>query len=232
MASGTLEERERAYLTCAFAALQSPCEDADVVLRIILLQAVISAVQESPALKKIEGHGLDLGRLKDSLLQIATPVITSGKRKGKDLFALLIALEAMSCLDRGTVKQAVSSATSSLREASDALLDNGVQAGWQIRMFLANHFPEALASPLKVNMSYERAASAEEDGGPDESTSEISLGKTALLRYVDAVVQAVDEDTKLGYLKELLAEDDESQSELGRLLVIYRLIQHLKGKLP
>lgn len=230
MASGSLEERERVYLKGAISLLQSPCPETDVVPRLVLQQAFISTVQGSPAATKLEGDGLDLDGLRDGLLQVASPAITSGKRQGKGLLALLVALEALDGVDEEVVRKAFSSAVPSLLEASDSLLENGVQAGWQVRMFVANHFSEALVAPLKVRMSAEPQAAAEEDEGAADGSSAASLGKTALLRYVDAVVQTADENTKLGYLDELLSEDLDGQDGPGRLLVIYRLIQHLKGK--
>lgn len=230
MTNGSPEEREKAYLKDAITLLKSPCEDSDIAPRIVLLQAFISTVQASSAAKKLEEDGLELDSLRDQLLQIASSAVVSGKRTGKGLLTLLAALEALDGLDRQAVRQALSSAVPSLLEASDSLLENGAQGGWGIRMFLANHFPEALVSPLKIKkMSVETSVSAGENGETKDSESAAALGKTALLRYVDAVVRSTDEDTKLGYLKELLEESD-GQDALGRLLVIYRLIQHLKGK--
>jgi nucleolar pre-ribosomal-associated protein 2 len=233
MTSGSPEEREKAYLKDAITLLKSPCEDADIAPRIVLLQAFVSTVQASSGVKKLEEDGLELNSLRDQLLQVATSAVMSGKRSGKGLLTLLAALEALDNLDRQAVKQALSSTVPSLLESSDSLLENGAQAGWEIRMFLANHFPEALVSPLKIKMSIEVPASTEEDGETKGSDSAAAaLGKTALLRYVDAVVRSADEDTKLGYLKELLLEESDGQDALGRLLVIYRLIQHLKGRSP
>jgi nucleolar pre-ribosomal-associated protein 2 len=232
MTSGSPEEREKAYLKDAITLLKNPCEDADITPRIVLLQAFVSTVQASSAVKKLEEDGLELNSLRDQLLQVATSAVMSGKRSGKGLLTLLAALESLDDLDRQAVKQALSSAVPSLLESSDSLLENGAQAGWGIRMFLANHFPEALVSPLKIKMSIEVPASTEEDGETKSSESAAALGKTALLRYVDAVVRSTDEDTKLGYLKELLLEESDGQDALGRLLAIYRLIQHLKGRSP
>ncbi|KAL2016239.1 hypothetical protein VTK56DRAFT_4044 [Thermocarpiscus australiensis] len=228
MTSGNIEGRERRYLTGAISLLQSPYQDSDVIARIILLQAFVSAVQSSPAARKLEGDILDLNGLWRSLLQIASPVVTSPKWYGQELLALLVALEALGSLDRETVRQSLSDAVPSLLDASDSLLAQGVQAGWEIRMFLANHFPEALRPPLKLKVSVDRSASAEGDGDVEGGFSALTLGKAALLRYVDAVVRAADEDTKLGYLEELLLDECDVQE----LLVIYRLVQHLKGSRP
>ena len=232
MTSGSPEEREKAYLKGAASLLQSPCQDSDAAPRIVLLQAFISTVQASPAAKKLEGNGLDLNSLKNQLLQVASSAVTSSKRTGKGLLSLLAALEALSDLDQQVVRQSLSKSVSSLVEASDSLLEDGVQAGWEVRMFVVNHFPEALASPLKIKMSVEAAEPAAGDVADEEEGHEpaATLGKTALLRYVDAVVRSADEDTKLGYLRELLLEDGDDQGALGRGLAVYRLIQHLKGK--
>jgi nucleolar pre-ribosomal-associated protein 2 len=232
MASGSPEDREKAYLRKAISLLQSPCQDSDVVPRIVLLQACISTLQASSALKKLEADGFDLASLKNHLLRLSLPVITSKKQNGKALLALLITLEALSSLDRDVVRQALSDAVPALLETSDALLGNGVKAGWEVRMFLANHFPEALPSPLVFKMSVETSAATEEEDGPVSGESAATLGKTALLRYVDAVIRSADEETKLGYLEELLRGDSDDKDAISRLLVIYRLIQHLKGKTP
>ncbi|KAK3902784.1 nucleolar pre-ribosomal-associated protein 2 [Staphylotrichum tortipilum] len=231
MASGSPEERERTYLKAAASLLQSPCQDSDVAPRIVLLHAFVSTVQASPALKKLQGDGLDLDGLKSHLLQVALPVVTSKKRTSKGLLSFLVALEALSDLDRPVVKQALSGKVSSLIEASDVLLESRAQAGWEVRMFVANHFPEALGSPLKVNMAVEAPAHTGEDEEDEAESGEsaAALGKAALLQYVNAVVRSADEDTKLGYLQELLLEDSNGQDATGRLLAIYRLIQHLKG---
>lgn len=229
MTSGNLEDREKDYLKGAVSLLQSPCQDSDVVPRIILLQTFISASEGANAVKKLEGEGIDVAGLKGTLLQITSPVIQSKKRNGKGLLALLVALEALDSLDDEVLRKAFSGAVTSLLETSDSLLDNGVREGWQIRMFLTNHFPEAIASPLKVKMSPESPATEGEDGEADVDTSGVALGKMALLRYVDAVVQGADDTRKLGYLQELLLEDQKDRDTL-RLSVMYRLIQHLKGK--
>ena len=232
MTSGSPEEREKGYLKGAASLLQSPCQDSDAAPRIVLLQAFISTVQASPAGKKLEDDGLDLNSLKNQLLQVASSAVTSSKRTGKGQLAFLTALEALSDLDQQVLRQSLSKSVTSLVEASDSLLEDGVQAGWEVRMFVVNQFPEALASPLKIRMSIEAAESATGDEAGEEEGNEpaAKLGKTALLRYVDAVVRSADEDTKLGYLQELLLEDGDDQDALGRGLAIYRLIQHLKGK--
>ncbi|KAL2256287.1 hypothetical protein VTK26DRAFT_1892 [Humicola hyalothermophila] len=230
MTGGNLEDREKAYLTGAVSLLRSPCKDSDVVLRIILLQAFIAAVQTSAAAKKLEGEGIDLNGLKEVLLELAPPLVTSGKRNGKWLLELLTALEALSDLDGEVLRKTLSGAVPSLLEMGDSLLENGAQEGWEIRRFLVNHFPDAIASPLKVKMSPEGLKTAGEVVEADVDASGGALGKMALLRYVDSVVQVVDDSRKLGYLNELLLEDQGDRDTLGRLLVIYRIIQHLKGE--
>ncbi|KAH6636135.1 Urb2/Npa2 family-domain-containing protein [Chaetomium tenue] len=232
MTNGSPEEREKTYIKDAISLLQSPCQDSGAAPRLVLLQAFISTAQASSIVTKFEEDGLNLGSLKAQLLQVASPAVTAEKRTGKGLLVLLVALEALNELDRQAVKQALSNAVPSLIEASDSLLENGLQVGWEVRMFVSNHFPEALGSPLKIKMPVASPPSQGEDvEGAEGNESAASLGKRALLGYVDAVVQPADEDTKLGYLKELLLEDGEAQDMLGRQLVIYRLIQHLKGKL-
>ncbi|KAK4123227.1 hypothetical protein N657DRAFT_672237 [Parathielavia appendiculata] len=228
MASGNPEEREKSYLEEAASLLQSPCQDSDVS-RIVLLQAYISTLQASPALETLEADGLDLNSLKNHLLQLTLPIIASKKRNGKSFPALLIALEALSDLDREAVRQVLANSAPGLLKTSDSLLENGVKAGWGIRIFLANFFPEALTSPLRVRMSPETSTAAEQEDEPRSSEPAATLGKTALLRYVDAVVRSADEETKRRYLQELLLEDSDGPDVLGRLLVIYRLVQHLKG---
>ncbi len=230
MTSGSPEEREKAYLKGAASLLQTSCQDSDAAPRIVLLQAFISTVQASPAAKKLEDDGLDLNSLKTQLLQLASSAVMSSKRTGKGLLAFLAALEALNDLDQQVLRQSLSKSVSSLVEASDSLLEDGDQAGWEVRMFVANHFPEALASPLKIRMSVEVAEAAADGADGEGHEPAETLGKTALLRYVDAVVRSADEDTKLGYLQDLLLEDGNDQSALGRGLAIYRLIQHLKGK--
>ena len=232
MTNGSPEEREKTYLKDTISLLQSPCQDSGAAPRLVLLQAFISTVQASPIIKKLEEDGLDISGLKAQLLQVASPAVTAEKRTGKGLLAFLVALEALNELDRQAVKQALSSAVPSLIEASDSLLENGLQVGWEVRMFVSNHFPEALGSPLKIKMSVASPPSQGEGiEGVEGNESAAALGKRSLLGYVDAVVQSADEDTKLEYLKELLLEGGETQDMLGRQLVIYRLIQHLKGKL-
>ncbi|KXX74992.1 Nucleolar pre-ribosomal-associated protein 2 [Madurella mycetomatis] len=231
MATGSIEEREKAFLTATVLALQSPCKDSDIVPRIVLLKAFVMAVQASSALNKLEGTVLDLGDIKQHLLQIGASVVKSETRQDTGKLSTVIALEALGCLDREAVRQVLSDAVTSLLEESDALVGKGAQVGWDIRMFLAHHFPEAIPSPLNAKMLVEASVSSGEAEKPLSGSPAATTGRTTLLQYVDTVVGAANEDTKLRYLEELL-EDLNSQEALGRLVVICRLVHHLKGKRP
>ncbi|KAK4143832.1 nucleolar pre-ribosomal-associated protein 2 [Dichotomopilus funicola] len=230
MTNGSPEERENDYLRDAILLLQSPCQNSEAAARIVLLHAFISAVQVLPAAKKSGEDGLDTGILKNQLIQLATPVVTSEKKATKGLLALLIALDALNPLSHEDVRPALAAAAPSLLEASDVLLGEGLRDGWEVRMFLANHFPEVLTSPLKIDLAAD--ASPALDGEKAESGSPAILGKTALLRYVDAVIGPAEEDTKLKSLEEFVTTNCPSESLMGNLLVTYRLIQHLKGSRP
>ncbi|KAL2164101.1 hypothetical protein VTH06DRAFT_3315 [Thermothelomyces fergusii] len=232
MTSGNPEERERAYLREAISLLQSPCDDSEAAARIVLLYAFISAARSSSAIKKLEEGGLTFKDLDSRLVQLASSTIASGRRSGKGLLVLLLALEALSGLDREAVRSAFSASVSSLLEASNSLLEAGSRAGWELRTFVANHFPEALESPLELKMPVEQSSSQGEDEESGNAEPSAALDKTALLQYLDAVVRSADEEAKLGYLKELLLEPGEGQDMIGRQLVVYRLIQHLKGSRP
>ncbi|KAL2270409.1 hypothetical protein VTJ83DRAFT_2593 [Remersonia thermophila] len=256
MTSGSLEEREKTYLKDAATLLDNSPSDPNIPAHVVLVHAFISTVQASPAAKKLEGDlrldalrndlcrtasravqlfkdELELDAVQDQLLQTAAGSTTYMRRTGPGLLALLFAIEALGVVDRQVVRETLASAAPSLLEASDALLEKSISEGWDLRMFLANYFPEALPSPLQVNMSIKTSAPAGDDDEHADGEAASGLGKTALLRYVDAVVQSADEGTKLGYLRELLLGNSHSQDGLGRLLVVYRLIQHLKGsRLP
>ncbi|AEO58082.1 hypothetical protein MYCTH_2060417, partial [Thermothelomyces thermophilus ATCC 42464] len=230
MTSGNPGEREKAYLREAISLLQSQCDDSDAAARIVLLQAFISTVQSSPAIRKLEEDGLNFNDLNSRLVQLASSTIASGKRSGKGLLVLLLALGALSDLDREAVRSAFSDSVPSLLEASNSLLEAGSRAGWELRTFVANHFPEVLESPLELKMPVEQSSPQGEGEESENVESAATLDKTALLQYLDAVVRSADEDAKLGYLKELLLRLGEGQDMIGRQLVVYRLIQHLKGK--
>ncbi|KAL1836372.1 hypothetical protein VTJ49DRAFT_5236 [Mycothermus thermophilus] len=256
MTNGSLEEREKTYLRDAVTLIDGSRSDSDIPARVVLIHAFVSTVQASPAAKKLEGElkldalqnelrrtasravqlfkdELELDAVQDQLLQTAAGSAASAKRTGTGLLALLFVLDALDVVDRQVAKEMLASAVPSLLEASDALLEKGISEGWDVRVFLANYFPEALPSPLQVNMSVETSTPSGDHDEHAGGESASGLGKTALLRYVDAVVRSADEDVKLGYLRELLLDNGHGQDALGRLLVVYRLTQHLKGsRLP
>ncbi|KAK4190380.1 nucleolar pre-ribosomal-associated protein 2 [Podospora australis] len=228
MVHGKLEDREKAYMSNAVQVLKSQSEDADIVLRIILLRAFRTAVREPGVVKKLEEAGLDAKDLKDNaLLQTAVSTITSGKWRGKGLLSGVIALEALNDLDRAAVKEGLASAVPTLLETSNSLIENGVEAGWDVRIFLANHFPDSLGSPFKVKMSLGTVNSEE-----DNNSSTEAVGNSALRQYVDAVVKNTDEKTKLNYLQDVLLDQYDAQDALGRLVVIDQLVSHLRGSRP
>ncbi|KAK3692668.1 Urb2/Npa2 family-domain-containing protein [Podospora appendiculata] len=235
MASSSLEDREKAYLADAIAALQSPCSDSEMVPRLVLLHSFISVVQGSQALARLKESGLDLDDLKaQHLLQGAKP-LACGKWKGRALLPFLTALEVMDVLDHETIKRELSGAVPTLLKAAERLLDSGCKAGWEVRMFLAKHFVEQLESPLRIKLPSLASADSDDEAAatPDERISvPTTVDKTTMLQYVDVVIRGVDEDTKLKHLKELLLEDSKESDPLGRLFVIYRLVQHLSGSRP
>ncbi|KAK0732733.1 Urb2/Npa2 family-domain-containing protein [Apiosordaria backusii] len=225
MASGNLDSREKSYLSGAKAALQGQASDNHAVARIVLLHAFFSTVQEPKTVPRLEKAGLDFSGLGDVLFQIASSVVTAGKWRGMKLLALLFALDALDSLGRDAIKRALSSAVKPLLKTSNKLVDEGIQAGWAIRMFLADHFLEALESPFKIKLDME----VSEQGEIKKTAIEVPV----LRQYVDAVVRHADESTKLQYLKELLLEDCPEQNNiLGRLLIIDQLVHHLKGSRP
>ncbi|KAK0673862.1 Urb2/Npa2 family-domain-containing protein [Cercophora samala] len=225
MASGNLDAREKTYLSDAKVLLQGQATDDDTVARIVLLHAFFSTIQEPKTASRLEKAGLDFGGLQETLFQTASSVATAGKWRGKKLLALLFALDALDSLGRDSVKQAVASAVKPLLKTSNKLVDEGIQAGWVIRMFLADHFLEALESPFQIKLDMEIS----EQGEVTKSAIEVPV----LRQYVDAVVRHADEPTKLQYLKDLLLSNCPNQNELlGRLLIIDQLIHRLKGAKP
>ncbi|KAK3379316.1 Urb2/Npa2 family-domain-containing protein [Lasiosphaeria ovina] len=225
MASGNLEEREKAYLAGAVSVLESPCQDSDVVPRLVLLRSFISVIQHSPSVVK---SSFELEGLKTShLLPIAVPPITSGKRRGKGLLPFLTALEAMGVLDHSSVAKALLGAVPPLLEASNWLLEHGVQGGMETRMFLAKHFTAAMGSPLKIKLPARDGLDVTETGPALDRTAVV--GKTAVLEYVDAAIQDADDDTRLGYLQELLLQDSDGSGSLVQLLVVHRLVHHISA---
>jgi len=228
MTIGSLEEREKTYLKEAVAILRTPCKDSDILPRLVLLSALIVAAQDSSSTKKLEEAGVNLEDLRAcQLLEVAKPIVVSGKWRGKRLLPLLTALEALDVLDHQTVVKELSESVQPLLEASDRLIEKGHTAGWEVRKFLAKHFVEKLGSPLKVRFSPH--ASAE---GEDDSDVIIAAGgdTTAVLEYLRVVIQDADEETRLGYLKELLAEQSDEPETLDQLVIIRGLIERLNGK--
>ncbi|KAK4169282.1 nucleolar pre-ribosomal-associated protein 2 [Cladorrhinum sp. PSN259] len=230
MASGTLGEREKTYLLNAVSILQNSSQDsADAIVPVVLFRAIVSAVDQQPqALKKLQEIGLDIETLKNTeLLQRAVSIVTSGKWRGKGLVSLLLALEALQGLDGAAVQKAVSEAVPSLLEASNTLVNNGVPAGWEVRMFLVNYFPGALGSPFKIKMA--SATSAPEDDIAELDPSSAAVGRAIIQEYTNTAVRNADEASKLRYLKELLLEDNEGEDSVERLEIVDVLIHHLKG---
>lgn len=229
MTNGSPEEREKDYLRDAVSLLQSSCQRSEAAARIVLLHAFISTAQVSSAARKSGENGLDIGSLKKQLIQLARPVVTSERKTTKGLLALLITLDALNSLSHEDVGPALADVAPSLLEASDALLREALQDGWEVRMFLANHFPEVLPSLLKIKLAAD-ASPASNGEQAEYGDSPAILGKTALLRYVDAAIGPAEEDTKLTSLKGFVTANSPSEAIMGDLLVTYRLIQHLKGK--
>ena len=231
MTNGAIGERERTYLASAISMLKTNSQGSpDAISRVVLFKAFFSAIQQQPqALKKLKEAGLDIDGLSgNELLRQATSVVTSGKWPGKGLVGLLLALEALDGLEHATVQNALSETVPSLLEASNTLVENRLPGGWEIRMFLANYFPEALGSPFKVKLSAATPPSDQEATEQDGSASD--AGEATLSQYVDAAVRNSDDTSKLGSLQELLLEENEAQDSTDRLYIVHRLVQHLKGK--
>ena len=95
---------------------------------------------------------------------------------------------------------------------------------WEIRGFLAKHVRDDLGPPLRLKGLSSIAANFERYG----------IDRQAFLNYVDVVVQTVDEDGRLAYLKDLILEKSSRHAcharETWQLLAIYRLLQHIKGE--
>ncbi|KAK3401129.1 Urb2/Npa2 family-domain-containing protein [Sordaria brevicollis] len=218
------EEREKAYIANALTVLKSECEEAYIAPRLVLLHAFIFIAKENEKTKG-EAESLDL-------LSTIKPIITSKKWRGKKLVPLLLALEATNALEPKTVKKKFSSAVDTLLKASNWLLEHGYRAGWEVRTFIAKHFREELGAPLKIVTDAQPAGDdSEEEGHDTEKPGSVAAAfeKLSVLEYVDVVVNSVDEDTKLGYLKELLIEAGETSDASSRLLIVERLIQHISN---
>lgn len=220
------EEREKAYIANALTVLKSECEEAYIAPRLVLLRVFISVAKENEKTKG-EADSLDL-------LSTVKPIITSKKWRGKRLLPLLLALEATNVLEPKAVKK-FSSAVDTLLKASNWLLEHGYQAGWEVRTFIAKYFREELGAPLKIATDAQPTADdSEEEGNDTEKPGSVAgaFEKLSVLEYVDVVVNSVDEDTKLGYLKELLLVESETSDASSRLLIVERLIQHISGTRP
>ncbi|CCC12259.1 unnamed protein product [Sordaria macrospora k-hell] len=220
------EDREKAYIANALTVLKSECEEAYIAPRLVLLRAFILVAKENEKTKG-EADSLDL-------LSMVKPIITSKKWRGKKLLPLLLALKAIDVLEAKVVKK-FSSAVGTLLKASNWLLEHGYQAGWEVRTFIAKHFREELGAPLKIATDAQPAADdSDEEGNITEKPGSVTAAfeKLSVLEYVDVVVNSVDEDAKLGYLKELLLEESETSCASSRLLIVERLIQHISGSRP
>ncbi|KAK4227893.1 nucleolar pre-ribosomal-associated protein 2 [Podospora fimiseda] len=225
MASGTLGDFEKTYLSEAISILRNlSWSSSDAIVSVVLLRAFVSEIEKHPhALKQLQESDLEIDSLiNNDLLQGAATVVTSGKWRGKKLVSLLLALSALDGLDRAAVQKAVAEAVPSLLETSNTLIANDVSAGWKVRMFLANHFPQALGSPFKITMH------------PSTSNSDNSVEQEAsvLNEYTNTVARAADEATKLLYLKELLLGENDGESRTEYLRIIGTLIRHLRGSKP
>ncbi|KAK3505171.1 Urb2/Npa2 family-domain-containing protein [Neurospora crassa] len=221
------EEREKAYIANALTVLKSDFEEAYIAPRLVLLRAFISVAKENAKIKD-EADSLNL-------LATLKPIITSKKWRGKKLLPLLLALEATDVLEPKDVKKKFSSAVDTLLKASNWLLEHGYQAGWEVRTFIAKHFREELGAPLQIVTGAQALADdSEEEGNDAEKLGSVAAAfeKLSVLEYVDVVVSSVDEDTKLGYLKELLIGESETSDASSRLLIVERLIQHISGTRP
>ncbi|KAK3950907.1 Urb2/Npa2 family-domain-containing protein [Pseudoneurospora amorphoporcata] len=221
------EEREKAYIANALTVLKSECEEAYIAPRLVLLRAFISVAKENEKTKG-EADSFDL-------LSAVKPIIMSKKWRGKKLLPLLLALEATDVLEAKVVKKKFSSAVENLLKASNWLLEHGYQAGWEVRTFIAKHFREELGAPLKIATDAQPVADdSDEEGSASEKPGSVAAAfeKLSVLEYVDVVVNSVDQDTKLGYLKELLLEESETSCASSRLLIVERLIQHISGSRP
>ena len=225
MTSGTLEEREKRYLTEASVDLQTPYEGPNTVLRLILLRSFLQATQDSPAPKQLKDWDSVTAQLKKAVVSHARPTLEK-EWHGRGLLSSLFALEALDLLDGDLIKKAAGKDISTLVEASSKALDSGFETlGWEVRMFLAKHYPDALGFPLRMVFPKQ----PQTDGVLSTST----VDKSALLQYVDAVVRDANDETKLGYLEKLLDNDKSTEpASLGELMVIYRLLQHVKSKRP
>ncbi|KAK0623003.1 Urb2/Npa2 family-domain-containing protein [Immersiella caudata] len=219
MSSDTLGQRGRAYFTEAISYLQEGSQE--ITLRLALLRAFLLTTKGSLASKQLEGWDSSVLLLKRAIVALAQTALTNLSHD-RGILAATAALEALDILDAGLIKEAVGGHISSLVEASKAR-DHAFEAfSWEARTFLARHYPESLGFPFTM-VFHETAA------GGDQSTA--TVGKYALLKYVDAVVRDADDETKLGYLEKLIGNGGATKQNpvASKLIVVHRLLQHVKG---
>lgn len=229
MDSGNPEEREKGYLQEAASLLQSSCKESEAVTRLVLLHAFISGLRESSNLDKLGRLGPVIEDLKKRLVEEVKTIMELGKWRGKTLLSLLIALKTTDVLDRQAIRESLSSALPFLVKASRKYLQKNSQAGWEIRMFLARYFPEKMGSPLKLRFLAQDVGDGEDE--EEGAGSPALVDRATLLQYVDVVVRDIDDEAKMAYLEELLAEQGEDRvEECYRLFIVRTLVQHLAGK--
>ncbi|KAK3357629.1 Urb2/Npa2 family-domain-containing protein [Lasiosphaeria hispida] len=230
MTAGGLEDREKTYLAGAAShLLANTLLLPNSCLWITLARALVSAVQDAPDRKRLEEGVVDLQELKRCVLNLAEFNIETHLWHGAGIVPILTSLEAVNILEEQTIRGILYPLVPKLREASNWLLDNGSHAaGWEIHMFLAKHFTKTMVSPLKIKLPAQDPT--EGDGAADQSHFSSAITKGELSEFVDVVVHGADEDTKLGHLKRLLVDgESEERDAPGRLFIIYRLLQHIKG---
>ncbi|KAK1756122.1 nucleolar pre-ribosomal-associated protein 2 [Echria macrotheca] len=220
MTSGTIGEREKMYLADAAALLQSPAQDSEMVLCLTLQSAFLTVFAASSVTKQLQNSGAIIKSVQDSVISQASAVL---ERYQVDGLVLVAALGALSRLDRKPVQDKLSHIGPSLLEKSQYHFKKGFpEIGWEIRTFVAKYLPQTLASPLEISFSV----------GVHGNEVSGDFDITIVLRYVDAVVGDADEETKLGYLESLLKSRDDNAFALSRLVVIHRLLQHIKESRP
>ncbi|KAK4443966.1 nucleolar pre-ribosomal-associated protein 2 [Podospora aff. communis PSN243] len=218
MSSATLGQRGKTYFTKAINYLQRGGNE--LALRLKLLRAFLLTTNASLASRQLESWDSDVASLRRVIVSLAQTALTNmGHDRG--LLAATAALEALDLLDADLIKEAVGRHLPPLVEASKTLDGSFETFSWEVRMFLAKHYPESLGFPF--TMAFPKTATS-----GDMPTNKID--KSALLRYVDAVVRDADDEAKLGYLEELIRNGGATtQDPVAELMVIYRLAQHIKG---
>jgi nucleolar pre-ribosomal-associated protein 2 len=218
MSSATLGQRGKSYFTEAISYLQG--DGNELALRLTLLRAFLLTTKGSLASKQLESWDSEVASLKRVIVSLTQTALTN-MAHDRGLLAVTSALEALDLLDADLIKEAVGGHISSLVEASKTLDDAFETFSWEVRMFLARHYPESLGFPFTI--TFLKTVS----GGDASSTI---IDKFALLKYVDAVVRDADDETKLGYLEKLMGNGGATkQNPVAELMVIYRLVQHIKG---